>query len=160
MTDTGGGNFVQEGAEFHEVFLYRYDIPDSDSGVKDVVLTLSAAVPFRALAFAVINLAGAGAEEDDGNSVGQAVTSNPSISLNNTTQPAISVMFSLTDDLDTFPPAASGVGSIRRADRVVDTEKQITIIRADRVATGAHSIGATYDAASKSYVSAAATFAD
>ncbi len=160
MVDTGGGNFVLEGANYHEVFLYRYDIPDSDSGIKDIVLTLSGAANFRAIAFAVINLAGAGAEEDDGNSVGQAVSTNPTISLNNTTQPAISVMFSLTDDLDTFPPAASGVGSIRRADRAVDSEKQITIIRADRVATGAHSIGADYDAASKSYVSAAATFAD
>jgi len=160
MTDTAGGNFVQEGSEFHEVFLYRHDIPDADSGAKDVVLTLSGAAPFRAIAFAVINKAAAGAEEDDGNSVGQAVTSNPSISLNNTTQPAIDVMFSLTDDLDTFPPAASGVGSIRRADKVVDGAKQITIIRADRVATGAHSIGADYDASSKSYVSAAATFGD
>ena len=160
MVDTAGGNFVLEGANYHEVFLYRYDIPDSDIGTKDIVLTLSGAANFRAIAFAVINLAGAGAEEDDGNSVGQAVTTNPTISLNNTTQPAISVMFSLTDDLDTFPPAASGVGSIRRADKAVDGLKQITIIRADRVATGAHSIGADYDAASKSYVSAAATFAD
>lgn len=160
MTDTGGGNFVQEGADFHEVFLYRHDIPDSDSGVKDVVLTLSGSANFRGIAFAVINLAATGAEEDDGNSVAQASTGNPTISLNNTTQPAISVMFSLTDDLDTFPPAATGVGSIRRADRAVDTEKQITIIRADRVVTGAHSIGCDYDAASKSYVSAAATFAD
>ena len=160
MTDTLGGNFVQEGSNFHEIFLYRHDIPDADSGVKDVVLTLSGDAPFRAIAFAIINLAAAGAEEDDGNSVGQAVTTNPSISLNNTTQPAIDVMFSLTDDLDTFPPAASGVGSIRRADRAVDTEKQITIIRADRTTTGAHSLGADYDASSKSYVSAAATFAD
>jgi len=160
MTDTGGGNFVQEGSEFHEVFLYRYDIPDADSGTKDVVLTLSGAAPFRALAFAVINLAATGAEEDDGNSVGQAVTTNPSISLNNTTQPAIDVMFSLTDDMDTFPPAATGVGSIRRADRAVDNLKQVTIIRADRVVTGAHNIGCDYDASSKSYVSAAATFAD
>lgn len=160
MTDTLGGNFVQEGSNFHEVFLYRHDIPDGDSGVKDVVLTLSGTANFRGIAFAVINLAATGAEEDDGNSVAQASTGNPTISLNNTTQPAISVMFSLTDDLDTFPPAASGVGSIRRADRAVDTEKQITIIRADRIVTGAHSIGCDYDAASKSYVSAAATFAD
>ena len=160
MTDTLGGNFIQEGANFHEVFLYRHDIPDTDVGIKDVVLTLSGAANFRAIAFAVINLAATGAEEDDGNSVAQASTGNPTISLNNTTQPAIDVMFSLTDDLDTFPPAASGVGSIRRADRAVDTEKQITIIRADRVVTGAHSIGCDYDASSKSYVSAGATFAD
>ena len=160
MTDTGGGNFVQEGSDFHEVFLYRHDIPDSDAGTKDVVLTLSGNANFRAIGFAIINLAATGAEEDDGNSVAQASTGNPTISLNNTTQPAISVMFSLTDDLDTFPPAATGVGSIRRADRAVDAEKQITIIRADRVATGAHNIGADYDASSKTYVSAAATFAD
>jgi len=160
MVDTAGGNFVQEGSEFHEMFLYRYDIPDADEGTKDIVLTLSAAAPIRFLAFAIINLAGTGAEEDDANSVGQAVTSNPSISLNNTTQPAIDVMFSVTDDLDTFPPAASGVGSIRRADKLVDGGLQLTIIRADRAATGAHSIGATYDASSKSYVSAGATFAD
>ncbi len=160
MADTGGGNFVQEGSEFHEVFLYRYDIPDSDVGTKDIVLTLSGVTPFRAIAFAVINLAATGAEEDDGNSVAQASTGNPSISLNNTTQPAIDIMFSLTDDLDTFPPAATGEGSLRRADRAVDTEKQITIIRADRVATGAHNIGCDYDASSKTYVSAAATFAD
>lgn len=160
MTDTGGGNFVQEGSDFHEVFLYRHDIPDSDTGIKDVVLTLSGNANFRAIGFAIINLAATGAEEDDGNSVAQASTGNPTISVNNTTQPAISVMFSLTDDLDTFPPAATGVGSIRRADRAVDTEKQITIIRADRTTTGAHSIGCDYDASSKSYVSAAATFAD
>ena len=112
------------------------------------------------MGFAVINLAATGAPEDSDVSSGQAVTTNPSISLNNTTQPAIDVMFAVTDDLDTFPPAASGVGSIRRADKLVDGLKQLTIVREDRVATGAHSIGATYDASSKSYVSAGATFAD
>jgi hypothetical protein len=153
-------DFVQEGSEFHEIFLYRYDIPDTDSGTKDVVLTLDGTAPFRFLAFAVINLAATGAEEDSDVSSGQAVTSNPSLSLNNTTQPAIDVMFSVTDDLDTFPPAATGEGSIRRADEMVDALKQITIIRADRTSTGAHNVGADYDASSKSYVSAGATFAD
>lgn len=153
-------SFVQEGSEFHEIFLYRYDIPDADSGEKDVILTLDGAAPFRFLAFAVINLAATGAEEDSAVDSAQSVTSNPSISLNNTTQPAIDVMFAVTDDLDDFPPVASGVGSIRRADKVVDELKQITIVRADRTSTGAHNIGATYDASSKSYVSAGATFAD
>jgi hypothetical protein len=108
----------------------------------------------------VINQAATGAQEDSAVDSQQSVTGNPSISLNNTTQPAIDVMFAITDDLDTFPPAASGVGSIRRADRAVDNAKQLTIVRADRTTTGAHSIGADYDASSKSFVSAGATFAD
>jgi len=166
FTYDGGGmtsitsSFVQEGSEFHEIFLYRHDIPDTDSGTKDIVLTLDGAAPYRAIAFAVINLAGAGAQEDSAVDSQQSVTGNPSISLNNTSQPAIDVMFAITDDLDTFPPAASGVGSIRRADRAVDNAKQLTIVRADRTTTGAHSIGATYDASSKTFVSAGATFAD
>jgi hypothetical protein len=151
-------NFVQEGAAFHEAFLYRYDIPDADTGTKDVVLTLSAACPFRFLAFAVLTRAGSGAAEDNGSSVGQAVTSNPSITLNNTTQPAIDLMWAVTDDTDA--PSATGVGSIRRDDQSVDGLKKVTFIRADRTATGSHSLGADYGANSKAYVSVGATFAD
>lgn len=153
-------DFVQEGSEFHEIFLYRYDIPDTDSGTKDIVLTLDGTVPYRAITFAVINLAASGAEEDSDVDSQDAVTGNPSLSLNNTTEPAIDVMFAITDDLDTFPPTASGEGSIRRADRAVDNAKQLTIVRADRTSTGAHNIGATYDASSKTFISAGATFAD
>lgn len=160
MTGIITANAVTESTLVHEMFLYRYDIPNADSGVKNVVMTLDGSAPVRFLGFAVINLAATGAQEDSGTSSAQSVTSNPSITLNNTSQPAIDIMWSVTDDLDTFPPAASGVGSIRRADKLVNDALQITFIRADRAATGSHSLGATYDAASKTYVSAAATFAD
>lgn len=160
MTGIVTTNSVTEGSNIHEMFLYRYDIPDADSGVKDVVMTLDGAAPVRFMGFAIINLAATGAQEDSGTSSAQSVTSNPSITLNNTSQPAIDIMFAVTDDLDTFPPTASGVGSIRRSDKLVNGLLQLTFVRADRTATGSHSLGATYDASSKTYVSAAATFPD
>jgi hypothetical protein len=160
MTGIITANSVTESTLVHEMFLYRYDIPNTDSGIKDVVMTLDGVAPIRFMGFAVINLAATGAQEDSGTSSAQSVTSNPSITLNNTTQPAIDIMFSVTDDLDTFPPTASGVGSIRRSDKLVSGDLQLTLVRADREATGSHSLGATYDASSKTYVSAAAAFAD
>lgn len=160
MTGIITANSVTESTLVHEMFLYRYDIPDADSGVKNVVMTLDGTAPVRFMGFAVLNLAATGAQEDSGTSSAQSVTSNPSITLNNTSQPAIDIMFSVTDDLDTFPPTASGVGSIRRSDKLVSGDLQLTFVRADRIVTGSHSLGATYDASSKTYVSAAATFAD
>lgn len=160
MTGIITANSVTESTLVHEMFLYRYDIPNADSGIKDVIMTLDGVAPIRFMGFAVINLAANGAQEDSGTSSAQSVTSNPSITLNNTTQPAIDIMFSVTDDLDTFPPTASGVGSIRRSDKLVSGDLQLTFVRADREATGSHSLGATYDASSKTYVSAAAAFAD
>ena len=76
--------FEQEGAgNFHEIQYYRYDVPDADTGEKVVTVTWSAAVNLKAIAFAVLDDVATGAADNAANNTGDQVTTNPSVTLNN-----------------------------------------------------------------------------
>ena len=83
------------------------------------------------------------------NNVGDQVTSNPSVTLNNTAA-AWSVVFLMVDDTDS--PSATGVAKIRRSNLVVDELKMTAVLVADRTTTGSHSLGADYGVNSKTWV--------
>lgn len=162
MTNIAGGSVAeQEGAgNFHEIALYRYDIPDTDSGDKVVSVTWSASVTVKAIAFAIIDDVATGAENNAANQTGDTVTTNPSVSLNNSAE-AWSVVFLMTDDTDS--PSPTGVASLRRSDQVAESPpgfdgQMVAVLTADRTTTGAHSMGADYGSNSKTWVAGGATF--
>lgn len=157
MTAIAGGSISeQEGAgNFHELFLYRHDIPDADSGRKTISITFSANVAIKAISFAIIDDVATGAEDNAGSNSGDQDTGNPSVSLNNSAA-AWSVVFSMVDDTDS--PTPTGVAVLRRSDVSVDELKMLAVLTANRTATGAHSLGADYGSNSKTWVSGGATF--
>lgn len=145
---------------FHEVFLYRYDIPDGDEGDKVISFTFSAAANIKAIAFTILDDVATGAPESNDTDSGALVTSNPSLALNNTTADSFSVGFGIVDDLDS--PAATGAteNRVRRSDLVRDGLAQsVTILIADRASSGAHNIGADFGSNGKTWVYAGASFA-
>lgn len=145
---------------FNEVFLYRHDIPDGDDGVKVISFTLSASVNIKAIAFAVLDDVATGAEESADTDSGNAVTSNPSLDLNNTTADSFSIGFGIADDLDSPTATGDAANRVRRSDVVRDAALQsVTILVADRASSGAHSIGADFGGNSKTWVYAGASFA-
>jgi len=150
---------VNEGANYHEVFLYRHAIPDGDTGEKVISFTFSAAVNIKAIAFAILDDVTAAPESNDTDS-GNAVTSNPSLAVNNTTADSFSVGFLITDDLDSPTATGASENRIRRSDLARDALlNSIAVLVADRSTAGAHNIGAGFGADSKSWVAAGATFA-
>ncbi len=145
---------------FNEVFLYRHDIPDGDDGAKVISFTLSAAVNIKAIAFAVLDDVVTGAQESADTDSGNVVTSNPSLSLNNTTPGSFSVGFGIVDDLDGPTATGDAANRVRRSDVVRDAALQsVTILVADRASAGAHNIGADFGSNSKTWVYAGASFA-
>lgn len=157
MTNIAGGSVAeQEGAgNFHEIALYYYDIPDADNGVKTVSITWSANVAIKGITFAILDDVASGAADDSANNTGDQVTSNPSVTLNNTAA-AWSVVFSMVDDTDS--PSATGVATIKRSDVTVDELKMMAVLSANRTTTGSHALGADYGANSKTWVAGGATF--
>lgn len=162
--DGNAMTFVEEAivnpSNTHELTMYRYDIPDSDEGEKVISFTFSSSVNIKAIAFAILDDVVTGAEESADGTQGDAVTSNPSVSLNNTTADSFSVAFAIIDDLDS--PTATGAADnrVRRSDVVRDAAMQsVTILVADRSTSGAHDIGADFGANSKSWVVVGASFA-
>lgn len=145
---------------FNEAFLYRYDIPDGDEGEKVISFTFSASVNIKAIAFAILDDVATGAPESNDTDSGSAVTSNPSLALNNTTADSFSVGFGITDDLDSPSATGDATNRVRRSDLVrAGLLQSVTILVADRASAGAHSIGADFGANSKSWVYAGASFA-
>jgi hypothetical protein len=157
MTNIAGSSVSeQEGAgNYHEIAYYYYDVSDTDNGVKTVSVTWSANVAIKAIAFALIDDVASGAANDSANNTGDQVTSNLSVTLNNTNN-AWSIVFSLVDDTDS--PTATGVATIKRSDLTVDELNMIAVLSANRTTTGSHSIGADYGANSKTWVAGGATF--
>ena len=152
-------NSISVGA-FHEIFLYRHDIPDGDDGVKVISFTLSAAANIKAIAFAVLDDVATGAPESNDTDSGNAVTTNPSLALNNTTADSFSVGFGIGDDLDSPTATGDATNRVRRSDVVRDAALQsVTILIADRATSGAHNIGADFGANTKTWVYAGASFA-
>jgi len=153
--------FEQEGAgNFHEIQYYRYDVPDADTGEKVVTVTWSAAVNLKAIAFAVLDDVATGAADNAANNTGDQVTTNPSVTLNNSAS-AFSVVFLITDDTDS--PSATGVATIRRSDQIAEPSpgfdgQMVAVLSADRTATGSHALGADYGTNSKTWVAGGATF--
>jgi len=146
----------QEGAgNWHEVFFYRYDISDSDSGRKTISVTYSSNIAIKGIAFAVIDDVASGGANSASSNTGDQVTTNPSVTLNNSAA-AWSVVFLMVDDIDS--PSATGVASIRRSNLVVDELKMMAILVTDRTTTGSHSLGADYGANSKTWVAGGAAF--
>jgi hypothetical protein len=151
-------NSIAVGA-FNEAFLYRHAIPDTDESVKTISFTFSAAVNIKAIAFAILDDVTAAPESNDTDS-GNAVTTNPTLALNNTTANSFSVGFLITNDLDS--PTATGAteNRVRRNDLARDgLANSIAVLVADRSTSGAHNIGADYGANTKTWVAVGATFA-
>jgi hypothetical protein len=140
--------------------LNYYDIPDTDSGIKDIVLTLDGAAPYRAIGFAVINLAASGAEEDSATNVFTATISSPVTTPTNITAPAISIMFSMCDDADTLFPPNGLISDVWRFQKSVDGNKQLSIGRDYLTVADFHINGVQYGAATKTFIAATADFAD
>jgi hypothetical protein len=150
---------VNEGADWHEVFLYRHAIPDGDEGVKTISFTFSAAVNIKAIAFAILDDVTAAPESNDTDS-GNAVTGNPTLAVNNTTADSFSIGFLITDDLDSPTATGASENRVRRSDLARDALlNSVTVLVADRASAGAHNIGADFGANSKTWVAAGATFA-
>jgi hypothetical protein len=123
--------------------------------VKTVSITWSANVAIKGIAFAIIDDVASGAANDSANNTGDTVTTNPSVTLNNTAA-AWSVVFLMVDDTDS--PSATGVATIKRSDLTVDELKMMAVLCANRTTTGSHSLGADYGANSKTWVAGGATF--
>lgn len=147
----------QEGAgNFHEIFLYRYDIPDADSGRKTISITFSANVAIKAIGFAIIDDVATGAEDNFGTHSGDQSATNPSIGINNSVS-AWEVGFVMVDDLDS--PSATDEAVIRRSDLSVDGLKSLAVLTVNRLTTGVHNFGANYGGNTKTWVAAGAAFA-
>jgi hypothetical protein len=158
MTNVAGGSAVeQEGAgNYHEIALYYYDVPDADTGRKTISITWSANVAIKGIAFAFVDDAATGAVDNSSTNTGDQVTSNPSVTLNNTAA-GWSIIFLMVDDTDS--PSATGVATIRRSDLVVDELKMMAVLTAKRTTTGSHNLGADYGSDSKTWVAGGATVA-
>lgn len=152
MTNVSGASTsVNEAAgEFHEIAWYFIDLPDADEGIKQVVATWSGNVAIKGMCFAILDDVVTGAVDDAASQTGTQVTSNPSVSLNNTAQPAWSLVFGMVDDTDS--PSATGVATVKRSDLVVDGLKSMAVLCAERLTTGAHSLGVDYGGNSKTWV--------
>ena len=144
---------------WYKLQIYRLAIPDGDEGPKTIEVPWSGSVSIKGLAFVLLDDVTA-TPESSASQTGDAVTTNPSLALNNTTADSYSVGFIFTDDLDS--PSATGAteNRVRRSDLVRDGLLQsVTILVADRASAGAHNIGADFGSNSKTWVSAGHTYA-
>ena len=155
MTNESLASVVVGSGPFHELRSYRYDLPDADAGEKEVVVTWSANVALKAMVFAIVDDVATGAADGADVDSGNAVTTNPNISLN-PSAPAWCVGFVMVDDTDS--PSATGQAVIKRSDLHVDQLKMLGVMCADRAASGAFDMGMDYGANSKTWVAAGLAF--
>jgi hypothetical protein len=148
--EASASTFEQEGANFHEIATYRYDIPDSDSGVKDVVVTWSANVAVKGICFALVDDAVTGAVSAATSQTGDNVTSNPIITLD---REGWRIAFLMTDDMDSPTSTGTATPTIRRSDEVVTGTENMLVLTAPPVTgAGNETLGADYGANNKTWV--------
>lgn len=149
-----GSSTIAESPFWQGIFLYRYNIPASDKGLKDVVFTWSAAVNIKAIAFVILEDTDTGSDDDTVFHSLALSTLNPlAINLVNSSAGYV-ISFCMTDDLDS-PTSLSTVDQrIRRSDLVRDgLLNQVTISIAELSAGSTEDYGMSYGSNSKTFVS-------
>ena len=149
------------GSNFYEGFLYYYDIPDTDEGDKVISFTFSAAVDIKAIAFAVLDDAVAGAHADADFDAQSNGTGNVSLTLDGGGFDSYYLAFCMTDDLDSPDISGSSTDNVRvrRSDLTRDALlNQVTIVAGLEPAGGSEVISIDYGANSKTFIALGAAF--